>query len=475
MSPDTKQLNYAWHSVLDKAEVSQDQQLERRQRISTWPAPQKGLRPTPRGVKQESHEDGFMTFYSGPEGDFTPRALLCDNRLTPLECKLWQVLRMFMADQQASAPRYQDLQPFLSQTPCGQSAGSRDSVARAFAILRMTGWLTLTARGRDTITGRVLGNMYTLHGSAISPAEHAVLDPSYTELVEKNLTHHIKAVRIVASNVIEEIRAQAESGETRLPLRLETLMQNMESNIAGSRAWQESGLGKNSEVRNPDSAKTAQSGIRTLRKQPSPESGLSENSPVRNPDSVEKNPSPESGPCSKATEINGVRNPDSYSTCTVLHTYVRTVLYRDHTGKTERHQIKWPSELDRFIFDDDRISAMRMMEHLEPTVQEQVLHALAYSCLQKTLHSPVGYLKGMVLAAERGEFKPRIRGYRSPHAATKHSPPPQKTATAAVRKQADIVSPMEVPEFKNILEQFGSRKVENQDDSNITAPEVSNA
>ena len=444
-----KRVVSSWNTLASKVQANSES-------ITVWPDPPTANRPTP-GGKPENDESGFMAYFSGTEGQLSPNRLILDSRLTPLERNGWLVFRMLFAQQRTAAPRYQDLQPYLSQVPCGSSA-SRDAVSRVIAILRMTGWLTLTTRGRDSVTGRVLGNLYALHGEPIMAAEHMLIDPGFVDLVEKNLKHSTKAIQIVATNVAQELRDHAENG-TALPLRLETLIANLELNASLEPKKQ----GNTHAVRNPDSVKKPQSGIRTLQNPPSSESGLGEKTPVRNPDSVENTPSPESGLGLKATEINRVRIPDSRTYSTIQNTYVCNVLYvNPRSGKQETYPLQWPSRLDTLIDNEQRISALRMLEHLEPELQQQVIVELDRHCQSKKIRNPLGYLHGIVAKAERGNFNSvKHKAGATPSAAPpfcqaaktsgadSHNPPEQPTSR---------VNPNDVPEFRELMKNFKSSR-----------------
>lgn len=355
-----------------------------------WPEIPQLNQPTPGGQASSSGAAGFV--YSGLKQEIVPQRLLLDSRLTPLERNGWLVFKMLLDKQGYSVPRYQDLQPYLAQTPYGEQA-SRETISRVIAILRMTRWISLLAQGRDSGTGRIVGNMYILHEDPVTVQEAEVIDTGYAELVTKNLHHNIKSVRIVAENVAEEL---AEAAGTVIPTRLDVLQQRIENTSSIQQKVprsSDSERGKITLVRNPNSAKKPSS-------EPSSESELSKNSPVRNNATL----SSDSELGRKATRINAVRNPN-YSTSTVLSTYTCTVLYRDSEGKNHNSSIQWPEHLDDHIPDDERRQALAMLEYQEPDLQQELINELAARCQQGGIKKPLGYLRGLVRKAERGEFK----------------------------------------------------------------------
>ena len=352
-----------------------------------WPEIPQLNQPSPGGQASSSGAAGFV--YSGLKQEIVPQRLLLDSRLTPLERNGWLVFKMLLDKQGYSVPRYQDLQPYLAQTPYGEQA-SRETISRVIAILRMTRWISLLAQGRDSGTGRIVGNMYILHEDPVTAQEAEMIDTGYAELVTKNLHHNIKSVRIVAEKVAEEL---AEEAGTVIPTRLDILQQRIENtrpskNTASS---SESERRKVTLVRNPNSAEKPSS-------EPSSESELSENSLVRNNSTL----SSDSELGRKVTKINAVRNPN-YST--VLSTYTCTVLYRDSEGKNHNSNIQWPEHLDDHIPDDERRQALAMLEYQEPDLQQELINELAARCQQGGIQKPLGYLRGLVRKAERGEFK----------------------------------------------------------------------
>mgnify|MGYP003561924188 FL=1 len=185
-----------------------------RQLENQWPARPASPKPSVYGLQA-------VFLYSGQSLDAVPRRLLLDSRLTPLERNAWQVFRLLLDGQGLATPRYQDLQPYLSTVPYGPAA-SRETIARVLTVLRLTRWLSLVARGRDPITGRLQGSLYVLHDEPLTPAEAMELDPDYLELVGHGLGHAAKNVRIVAQHVLEEVQRDTDIDQRRLPTRIRT-------------------------------------------------------------------------------------------------------------------------------------------------------------------------------------------------------------------------------------------------------------
>ncbi|MFO6407538.1 STY4528 family pathogenicity island replication protein, partial [Pseudomonas aeruginosa] len=106
--------------------------------------------------------------FSGNPHETVPRRLLLDKRLTPLERNCWQVFRLLINDDGLTAfPTYEQLRPYLGMQP-GKIA-SRETIAKALKVLRLTRWLSLGRRLRNDLNGQVQGNVYILHDEPVSP------------------------------------------------------------------------------------------------------------------------------------------------------------------------------------------------------------------------------------------------------------------------------------------------------------------
>ncbi len=105
--------------------------------------------------------------FSGNPHETVPRRLLLDKRLTPLERNCWQVFRLLINDDGLTAfPTYEQLRPYLGMQP-GKIA-SRETIAKALKVLRLTRWLSLGRRLRNDLNGQVQGNVYILHDEPVA-------------------------------------------------------------------------------------------------------------------------------------------------------------------------------------------------------------------------------------------------------------------------------------------------------------------
>ncbi len=84
--------------------------------------------PAPVQTAPARQNDGLI--FSGNRHDSVPRALLTDNRLTPLERNAWQVFRLLLNDDGITAlPTYDQLAPWLASMPCATRAHMKRSLA----------------------------------------------------------------------------------------------------------------------------------------------------------------------------------------------------------------------------------------------------------------------------------------------------------------------------------------------------------
>lgn len=166
--------------------------------------------------------DGLL--FMGNPHETVPRALLLDQRLGAVDVLGWQMIRLLSnADRTTAFPTYDELEPLLRSG--ANRKASRKTVARVIAILRLTRWMTLGMKARNTDNGRMIGNVYVLHDEPLAPAESLSLDAEYIEYVIRCTRHHNRDVAEVAQLVRDEL---AEGGVLELPTRLDVIDQRAE-------------------------------------------------------------------------------------------------------------------------------------------------------------------------------------------------------------------------------------------------------
>ncbi|MAM55843.1 MAG: hypothetical protein CMN25_00705 [Salinicola sp.] len=158
--------------------------------------------------------DGLL--FMGNPHETVPRALLLDRRLGAVDVLGWQVIRLLSnTDRTTAFPTYDELEPLLRSG--ANRRASRKTVARVIAILRLTRWMTLGMKARNTDNGRMIGNVYVLHDEPLAAGESLALDPDYLAYVIQCSHHGNQAVAAVAECVKQEL---ADSGVLDTPTRL---------------------------------------------------------------------------------------------------------------------------------------------------------------------------------------------------------------------------------------------------------------
>ncbi|MGH8351609.1 MAG: STY4528 family pathogenicity island replication protein [Pseudomonas sp.] len=293
--------------------------------------------------------------------DPLPQGLLQDRRLTPLERNMWLVLRWLITERQMRTPRYQDLQPYLATSPCGVQA-SRETIARAFNVLRATRWLSLVERHRDE-NGCLRGCVYVLHDQPLTPAEALKLDGGYLTLISQSLSHAAKGVRDLAQHVVEELRADSQVSADALA-RLAT-----------------------------PAAQTTQRALPLQTSSGAEHSELGENHSVRNAIS----PEVDSEPGANAPVSAAVRNLEEGCTVQKQQSKKSTV----PPSSVSANSI-WPEGLQ--LSPAEQRMAAQALRQLEPEQRQAVINEAAVRCGRGDIRKPIAYLMGLIKRACQGEF-----------------------------------------------------------------------
>lgn len=139
------------------------------------------------------------------EGTPIPDALIVDAVLEPIDKIVWQVMDVHArgAVDATTLPRYRELARQVNVT-------TRGTVSRAMAMLRCTRWLTVCERFWGHRTRR-RGNVYVLHAVPFPLADTMFLDPGYLEFLDRATRYDRKRVRLVAQQVLGDIRNPPQS------------------------------------------------------------------------------------------------------------------------------------------------------------------------------------------------------------------------------------------------------------------------
>ncbi|MFQ8213692.1 STY4528 family pathogenicity island replication protein [Klebsiella pneumoniae] len=356
--------------------------------------------PAPVQTAPARQNDGFI--FSGNRHDSVPRALLTDNRLTPLERNAWQVFRLLLNDDGITAlPTYDQLAPWLASMPCATRA-SHETVARALTLLRLTRWISLVRRRRDPRTGRIQGNLYVLHDEPLTPYEAIQLDVDYLELVSQSLAHASKSIQRVGVHTLREMIDDPLLSGRELPSRLQVISQRL-----AAQGWTEA------------------------RTYPQPgdnyDSEDGESDLLRNRDT----PSSESEVGEKTRKTGSLRNPKTDSTVRKEKEIkeVRTV-------PRGLGMLRLP---ERFMSlkAEQQSGALAALQPVDPDLHQAVLDEWDARCRASSVRNPAGYLFGIIQKAMRGEFR-AWAGQRTPPDANGAKPEPPRQPVDPEVAQAHI-------------------------------------
>ena len=151
-----------------------------------------------------THDQSQLVFV-GNWQDPCPRRLLFDPGLEPVDIVTWLVIRIQAdASRMVAFPSYVDLMRMTRV--------SRATVARALAVLRLTGWLPLCAALRDA-HGRFAGHLYALNDEPLPLSELLAIDSDYVAFVERAQGHRSAHVRALARTLFQQIQAAARATE----------------------------------------------------------------------------------------------------------------------------------------------------------------------------------------------------------------------------------------------------------------------
>jgi hypothetical protein len=166
-------------------------------------------------MKEERGKSGFK--YVGVLNDTLPRSLLMDSRLSPIEVKCWMMIKLLINHKQFSMIRYEELQKYLSMSGFGKCA-SKETVARALLILRLTRWICLSESARNKENGQIQGCYYYVYDDPISLSTAVDTDASYWALVNRCRSHKNKMVQMNAELVMTEAEVASGVAKTEIDL-----------------------------------------------------------------------------------------------------------------------------------------------------------------------------------------------------------------------------------------------------------------
>lgn len=135
-----------------------------------------------------------------------PTLVVQDPVLEPVDKLVWMSIRLQASDTGGNTA-------FPSYVSIARTANvsSKATISRAIAILRVTRWLTLCARLRET-SGRFQGNVYALHDEPLPLVDALHLDSGYMQFLRESAGHRHARVRAVARGALATIDEDIEAG-----------------------------------------------------------------------------------------------------------------------------------------------------------------------------------------------------------------------------------------------------------------------
>lgn len=396
-------------------------------------------RAADKAAGRTDHDDlGGLLFFGNPM-ETTPRRLLVDERLSPVDKVGWMAFRMMASkDRETSFPSYDALQRLLSsRADSGQA--SKSTVNRVIYILRLTRWLSLCHQARNTANGRMVGNIYALHDEPVSIMDAASIDTDYIAFVGRCRKHGNQAVRKVAGIVFDELAEDTTARYlmTRLGLFEERLSDHElskptpKSRKPRSNKNRTQGNGSlHAGFENQTGAEEPSSNFETSddKNRTQAESPEFENETLAGAAATKSNPVENTGPADR------VRNSNSYT----VRTLQEPVFVKVRTGPLDWSCLTLSTDEQQVI--------TRYMSAVPSELHQAIINEAA--ARRKSVRNMTAYLIRLVDRAKEGQFKITTEpaaaaapeGYTpSPPAASPPKPTPARTP-APLGKPVDIAS-----------------------------------
>lgn len=154
----------------------------------------------------------------------TPKALLLDERLTPLERNAWLTFRALASSDGTVVLSYDALRKYLPSAP-GSKRAALETVSRAVLCLRLSTWIALVEYRRNPMTGFSMASRYVVRNQPLAFDDACMEDEDYLPLLERALGYASTTIRQLAQSILDEAM--------RHPDRLEKLPATLQARIRG--------------------------------------------------------------------------------------------------------------------------------------------------------------------------------------------------------------------------------------------------
>jgi hypothetical protein len=153
-------------------------------------------------ASREPEHDSLL--FLGNWHDAYPSILVRDRSLTDSA----KVQLLYLMQEARRNPQGAIALPSAQRT-CTDLGQARGTVIRDRTLLRLTRWVSLCQRVRDT-KGRFRGNVYAIHGEPASLADTVYLDGDYMTLIEESAVSHydplvLRVARAVLAAIDQDI------------------------------------------------------------------------------------------------------------------------------------------------------------------------------------------------------------------------------------------------------------------------------
>ncbi|ENY9926848.1 hypothetical protein ACF6JE_001945 [Pseudomonas aeruginosa] len=108
----------------------------------------------------------------------TPKALLLDERLTPLERNAWLTFRSLASSDGTVVLSYDALRQYLPSAP-GSKRAALETVSRAVLCLRLSTWIALIEYRRNPMTGFSMASRYAVRNQPLAFDDACMEDEDY--------------------------------------------------------------------------------------------------------------------------------------------------------------------------------------------------------------------------------------------------------------------------------------------------------
>lgn len=133
----------------------------------------------------------------------TPKALLLDERLMPLERNAWLTFRALASSDGTVVLSYDALRGYLPSAP-GSKRAALETVSKAVLCLRLSTWIALLEYRRNPMTGFSMASRYAVRNQPLAFDDACIEDGDYLPLLERALGHASATIRQLAQSILDE-------------------------------------------------------------------------------------------------------------------------------------------------------------------------------------------------------------------------------------------------------------------------------